>query len=125
MAKADTIKLPTIQHVTLPWRVKFRPISKKTGGYCDWDNRLLEVNSSLSPVEQLSAMLHEVGHAVTGFDEDRTVAIETGMINAVRFMLRRYPELGESETFDELAARMAPIKRGPTEGKASGEPRAD
>jgi Zn-dependent peptidase ImmA (M78 family) len=48
------------------WLIVKTPTNENDDGYCDEDNRIIEIDESLEPEDELYTLLHEFGHAVLG-----------------------------------------------------------
>lgn len=83
--------LPTPTYERRRWRVEWRKL-RSDHGVCDFENRLITINSS-DPIElQQSTLRHEVLHATRGDEEEHVLMGEYGLGELAKLIQRHWPE---------------------------------
>ena len=88
--------MPRDHHVTINnerWTIRFTKLRGGAAGWCDWDKRLIHVDSRLKGQAKVDTIAHEIGHATLGPHIAEESITELGRVHgSVFYRILKYRE---------------------------------
>jgi hypothetical protein len=76
---------PKDHHVTIHkkrWTIRFTKLRGGAAGWCDWDKRLIHIDSRLKGQAKVDTIVHEIVHATMGEHASEECVTEAGRVAA-------------------------------------------
>jgi hypothetical protein len=88
--------MPRDHHVTIHkkrWTIRFTKLRGGAAGWCDWDKRLIHIDSRLKGQAKVDTIFHEIVHATMGEHASEECVAEAGRVGAsVMYRILKYRE---------------------------------